>query len=509
MLAAIPVLVASLLINNIAADRSHDALQASASNRLVAIRDLTKGRIEDYFNTIHNQVLTLSEDRMVVEALQSFTESFHNYRHEVVDAVTAEKRTALEQFYKKDFSDEYKRLNNGTQANVDAWLSQLDADAVALQHHLIKANPNPLGNKHKLTDLADGSMYAEHHAIFHPIIRRYLELFEFYDIFLVDSESGDIVYSVYKELDYATSLKDGAFANTGIGEAFRKADQASSADFVTLVDFAPYPPSYEGAASFIASPIFSDGKKVGVLIFQMPIGRINKVMTHDSSWMQVGLGESGETYLVGEDTLMRSASRFLIEDKVNYLEAIKASGVPEKTVEMIESKETSIGLHPIATDGSRAALSGKTGLEIFPDYRNVSVLSAYAPVSINGVNWAIMAEIDQEKAFRAADELSTELFALTAVVTAILILLVVVIGLWVAGKFSRPIINFSRVIAEVERDADLTRTIDISSKDELGEAASAFNSMLGTFKSSMHQVSDATSQLARDLCYHGTNQSGC
>ena len=38
---------------------------------------------------------------------------------------------------------------------------------------------------------------------------------------------------------------------------------------------------------------------MGVLLFQMPIDKINAVMTSNSDWKNVGLGDSGETYLVG------------------------------------------------------------------------------------------------------------------------------------------------------------------------------------------------------------------
>jgi methyl-accepting chemotaxis protein len=44
-------------------------------------------------------------------------------------------------------------------------------------------------------------------------VRNYLEKFGYYDIFLVDPETGDIVYSVFKELDYSTSLIDGPYAH--------------------------------------------------------------------------------------------------------------------------------------------------------------------------------------------------------------------------------------------------------------------------------------------------------
>ncbi|MCP4274079.1 MAG: HAMP domain-containing protein [Gammaproteobacteria bacterium] len=495
LLTSIPVLIGSLILYSVTTTSSHEALQNSAQNNLVAIRDLTKGRIEDYFSHIRNQVLTLSNDQMVIDALQSFNAGFQNYKQEIDDDDSINKNSQLGEYYTSDFSTEYKRLNSGQQPDANSWFSQLDDSAIALQYDFIRANANPLGEKYKLHNLKNASSYAKQHSLYHHIFLDYLEKFEYYDIFLVDSKSGNIVYSVFKELDFATSLIDGPFAKTGIGALFREANKANNNNFVALEDFAAYPPSYESPASFIASPIFSGNEKIGVLIFQMPIGKINQVMTHDNNWQHVGLGESGETYLVAADAMMRSTSRFLLEDKVNYLKAISKSGVAKNTVDMIDAKNTSISFQPINTEGSRDALAGKTGFKIFPDYRDVPVLSAYAPVLIDGLDWVILAEIDEEEAFRPANELSSRLIVITSGITVILIILAAGVGFYFAGRVSNPIINFSKVISEIERDSDLTRSIDIQSKDELGDAASAFNSMLRTFQSSIHHVSDATSKV--------------
>ncbi|MEW7983841.1 MAG: hypothetical protein AB2812_14030 [Candidatus Sedimenticola endophacoides] len=102
----------------------------------------------------------------------------------------------------------------------------------------------------------------------HAIFRDFQRRFGYYDIFLVEPERGHIVYSVFKELDFATSLKDGSFAQSAIAEVFRLANQATDPDYYALTDFAPYSPSYRDPASFIASPIFDGEERVGVLIFQ-------------------------------------------------------------------------------------------------------------------------------------------------------------------------------------------------------------------------------------------------
>ena len=496
LLAAIPLITGSLVLGRVASDSSYQALQEVEKERLVAVRDATGKSIENYFTTIRNQVLVFSENSMVAEAMASFKESFRYYRDEMPTTDIESLRSELGRYYSSDFAQEFQQRNAGAQSGQAEWLAKLDADSVALQYRYIKANPHPLGEKDKLSEPDDDSMYANHHALYHPVIRSYLDKFGYYDIFLVDPETGDIVYSVFKELDYTTSLKDGVFANTGIGEVFRKANQATSADFVAISDFAPYQPSYQDPASFIASPIFDGEEKIGILIFQMPIDRINALMTHDQQWHEAGLGASGETYIVGSDKRLRSMSRFLVEDMEAYLQALEQAGVGQEVLDKIRAKATSIGLQPADTPGVAEALSGKTGFDIFPDYRDVPVLSAYAPLEIEGLDWVIMSEIDEAEAFAAAGALVDEIITTSIIIAGVLLTLAVALGFWFALSTTRPVIRFSETISQIEHDSDLTCQVDIDSRDELGTAARAFNAMLAKFRASMQQVSHSTNQLA-------------
>ncbi|RDH86218.1 MAG: methyl-accepting chemotaxis protein [endosymbiont of Escarpia spicata] len=497
ILAAVPLLAASLAIIGVATEKSHQALEEAARERLIALRDIKKSQITDYFETIRNQIHNLSRAYEVTDALQNFRSSISTYRNEIFQPDIEKYRSELAHYYSGEFTKEYKNRNRGGSANTDMLLKGLDADAVALQYQYIKANPNPLGEKDRLIDPIDGTQYGEWHAQFHPFLRDFQQRFGYYDIFLVDAETGRIVYSVFKELDFATSLKNGAYANSGIGEVFRQANQANSPDFVALSDFSPYLPSYQDQASFIASPVFdNEGGKLGVLIFQMPIDGINAVMTNDHQWKQAGLGDSGETYPVGADGRMRSNSRFLIEDKEGYLQAIRDGGLSEEIVGLIGDKGSSIGLHPIETIGAKAALAGQSGFGIFPDYRNVPVLSAYAPLSFNGLNGAIFAEIDEAEAFAASDALSKQLLLISGGIALVLIVLAIAAGVWFASRISKPILQLSRTIKDIEQNSDLTQRVAIQSSDELGMAAGAFNSLMKKFQNSLQQVNDASVQLA-------------
>jgi hypothetical protein len=118
----------------------------------------------------------------------------------------------------------------------------------------------------------------------------------------VDIKSGDIVYSVFKELDFGTSLIDGPYQNTNFAQAFNEAKTLQAGE-IALQDYQSYTPSYDAPASFAATPIYSEGERIGVMVFQMPLEPINTIMLQ-----RAGMGDSGESYLVGSDRLMRSDS---------------------------------------------------------------------------------------------------------------------------------------------------------------------------------------------------------
>ncbi len=501
LIALVPIVLISASIGWVSITSSQKTLQSEVRDRLISVREMKKEEIERYFGTLKNQVLTFSNDRMVIDAMREFNQAFRSFKEEAGLQNTTQLRSKVSRYYTGEFGPLYKKLNLGTAANVNHMLDGLDADSIAYQYAYISKNSNPLGSKDALEAADDNSKYSQLHRKFHPHIRDFLQKFEYYDIFLVDPKSGDIIYSVFKELDYTTSLNTGPYANSGIAEAFRGANNANTPDHVTLTDFAPYTPSYEAPAAFISSPIFENGKKIGVLIFQMPIDRINAIMTHNEAWADSGLGASGETYLVGKDFNMRSMSRFLIEDKTGYLDLMKETGMDSRKIEMINAKETSIGLQPVKTQGTQAALSGKTQFEIFPDYRNISVLSAYAPLDIPGLNWAIMSEIDEAEAFAAADKLAADIVKTIASTATIILILAVICGTLFARAITDPINKMVIMLKNIaEGEGDLTARLNINNNDELSTMAHWIN----TFIDKVHHVIMDISQLTTELSSSAT-----
>ena len=206
---------------------------------------------------------------------------------------------------------------------------------------------------------------------------------------------------------------------------------------------------------------------LGVLVFQMPVDRINDIMTNKQAWEEVGLGKSGETYLVGADFMLRSQSRFLIEDRENYLKAIRRSGVPAETVGRIDSLENAIGLQPVDTLGARAALDrGEVGTMTFPDYRGVNVLSAFRPLQLDELNWAIMSELDEAEAFEVFGTLRDRML----LVGSVLVALSVYLAYFASLSMTRPL----RALQDAARkltDGNLDDSIERRSGDEIGDLA--------------------------------------
>jgi len=359
-----------------------------------------------------------------------------------------------------------------------------------LQYQFITNNPFPKGEKsnYAVTDVA--SSYNTAHQLYHPIFKNYMDRFGYYDIFLISADSGHIIYSVSKEVDFATDITHGPFKNTGIADVFRKVMNSEERDCIYLEDFSPYQPSYNAPASFIASPIYDGDEKIGVLVFQLPIDRINHIMTDGYEWEKVGLGKTGETYLVGGDYLIRNQSRFLVEDFENYIKGLKSTNMPNDIISRIESLKSAIGLQPVLTEGTRSALGGATGTRIFPDYRGVEVLSSYRPLELDQVNWVIMSEIDKDEAFSAI----SVLFRRFAIWFLAIGLVVVTLSVIFARSISKPIRELTQRASDLAH-GNLDDIIILDQKDEIGVLAGNFEKMRRSLKKLITELNEINKKL--------------
>jgi len=494
-LAVIPALIIAAVITLQANHASFKALEKKSQEQLIALRELKKSQITAYLQTIDAQVKTLSANPAVVDAAAKFVHSFHSLNDRQNDFI--DDNSQLRSYYQNDFAKAFKETNTNEALETEQLLSKLDYLGVHYQSKYIANNDFALGAKDGLST-AGNSPYDQVHKDYHGMFRDYLNQFGYYDIFIVDANTGHIVYSVFKELDYATSLNTGPYANSGIARVFNKAKKLKNSEDTAMVDFDGYFPSYNQAASFIASPIGNaNGKTSAILVFQMPIDGINNTMTSNQNWQQVGLGLSGETYLVGQDQKLRSESRFLIQDRENYFQAL-AQSKSQPNLEKIKSYNSALGLQFVKTPGVNDALNGQSGFSRFADYRNVDVLSAYTQISYGDQTWALMAEMDVEEAFSDAVQLSDDLFLYSMTALLIIGIVSITIGLIIARILVTPINTLVERITDISQgEGDLTVALGLAKRqDEIGDVGKAFNQFVEKIRKIIAEIDLHASQLA-------------
>ena len=190
----------------------------------------------------------------------------------------------------------------------------------------------------------------------------------FYDLFIIH-EDGTVIYTAAKEADLGTNLVSGPYQTSGLAQLYRKA--LGSPETVMLQDFSAYAPSNNQPAAFIGETFLMGSQRV-VVAAQVSIDKINRVMQ-----IREGMGQTGETYLIGSDNLMRSDS-FLDPNHRTVIASFKGS----------------VAQNGVDTAAVKAALAGQSGIMQLNDYNDNPVISAYAPVSELGLRWGLMAEID-------------------------------------------------------------------------------------------------------------------
>ena len=220
---------------------------------------------------------------------------------------------------------------------------------------------------------------------------------------------------------------------------------------------------------FIATSVTDRQETLGILAFQVGWEFVNALMQERS-----GLGESGETYLVGPDFRLRSDSFLQLE-----------------TRSVVASFEGSIAKNGADTEVVRAALGGEIGVREVPDYRNTLVLSAFGPLGDPDLNWAVLAEIDVAEVFAPTNEMLRDLIYIGVITLAVVILATVLLSRRIIGPVSEAVARLTSAGAEI-----LAATAQQASG--AAEHSSAVTQTVSTIDE-VQRTSDQSAQFARAI----------
>ncbi|NBX66262.1 MAG: methyl-accepting chemotaxis protein [Proteobacteria bacterium] len=334
----------------------------------------------------------------------------------------------------------------------NAWNEIGTGQTETLQKLYIDENPNPVGKKEELDAAPDASTYSKLHAKYHLWFRSFLRQRGYYDIFLI-SPAGNVVYTVFKERDFATNVLNGEWKDSDIGNIFRDITAAAKAgkkDAIVYKDFKPYAPSANVPAAFIGTPVYSpDDQFLGVLVFQMPVERMNTLVQPAKH-----LGEHAEIHLLGEDKLLRNN--------------------PHGTDLSVILKEK------LETPDADLALSGKTGALLFKDELGYEAISAYRPFEFQGTKFGITMHLPLEVVTGPINNSIKRLLIIgIGVVSAIGIMVFLF-----ARSLTKPISNLEQSMGELARGNNSVNIPGLNRGDEIGDMAKA----VGVFKENAIQI---------------------
>ena len=382
------VLAAELVLGIVAYTKSAGQLVAASEDKLLALSGARRTALETYLGILREDISNMAENAQMIEA-------------------------ALDFQYTLEFGDKAKGIAKIRKAYFE---------------------DNKEGAK---LEKADGSRYSKSHARNHPVFRKFIERRGYQDLIMVDN-TGIVVYTVQKGAEYATSLTDGEWKDSILAETYQAIAKEPKAGNLVFTDIRPYAPDGGAPGGFIAAPMMDGDQFLGVLLFRMPIGRINAILQEPT-----GLGETGESYIVGSDKLMRSDLR-LQEAPTILKEQLDIPSV-------------------------EAALAGGQGVMETEGFGGHSVVAAYAPVDFMGRKWAVIAEMDEDEVLAPVDETRTFMIVATIIITAIAIGVGVLISRSIAGAIA----NMTKATTDLAH-GDLSVKVPYRKRvDEIGEMAGA------------------------------------
>ncbi len=475
-LVLISLFIVCAAILSISAYKSVEFAKETNLQKLKSITASKKLHLQDYFSSLSGMLIatanTSGDPLYYMSRYLKKLESDTTNEMNEVKADISMMRSKLLEHYRNDYlsSINYDLPNIASKKSAEEYLPKTNS-AIVAQYLYIVENDAPIGQKNQMIESKSFTTpYTLNHAKFHETYNTILNKFNLYDIFLVDKK-GNVVYSTFKEKDYATNLDKGPYSNSALADVYRKAKDLEKGQ-IAFEDFKPYEPSYNSPASFIATPVYRKKRKVGTLIMQLPVNILDSIMNFEGKFEEVGLGDTGNSYLVGKDFKLRSDYRF-----VNSLED-----------SYIKKAQTTIGLLEVKNDVVRDALSGKNGAVQTTNFRGEDTLIAFDRVKVFDSSWAIVSEKDTNEALKDIHNLIILLVAL-AVVVLIVVLLIALYTL--NNTVIKPLKDFEKGLLGffkyLNNETSEVNYLKATREDEIGDMSRAVNENIKVVQNTLDQ----------------------
>ncbi|CQR70906.1 Methyl-accepting chemotaxis protein McpA [Sporomusa ovata DSM 2662] len=213
----------------------------------------------------------------------------------------------------------------------------------------------------------------------------------------------------------------------------------------------------------ISTPVRFENRITGVLVALINIGEIEKIV------LELKAGDTGYAYVIRGDGII------IVHPNKELVNKVSSMTDPNAPPELISATEK--------------MTKGELGIVSY-GYLGTTKYLAYAPIP--GYNWSIGVNVPSR-------EVKAKLNAFTwtsLTISLIVLLIAAIIVLIVATKIATPLKKLKDAAEGIAAGDISLMSINISSKDEMGHLAHAFEMMVGNLRGLVQQINGSSEQVA-------------
>ncbi|WP_428771375.1 response regulator [Vibrio sp.] len=299
------------------------------------------------------------------------------------------------------------------------------------------------------------------HKRYHWAYQELLKRSDFDDILLVDRQ-GNVTYSIYKHDNFGTNLVSGQYRNSNLGQTFQTLTQLMENQQQGNEDYTPvilsdFQQENGKVVAWLGAPIIQQGYLHSYALFRLPNNGISKLVADNNK-------EPLRSILVGDDYL----SRTLAYDQQEI----------DKSIAVIDQ-----------------ALNGVASVGTYINTVGEKIIAAYTPISVEGIDWALVVELPEKQAFARVNQLQT----IFIVAMLIAIVLVFIASHYLSNFITAPLLKLTWAAEKVSA-GDLDETvINTERKDEIGRLAVSFERMQRSIREKINLIKQQNGELENNL----------
>ncbi|GEM_PF-388921 len=475
-------LIPALIIGIISLNYSSSSLENEIKQKLVAIRESKAYQIQDMITIMKTQVRDLAESGLATGAYINLKKGYDNYQDEIFDGDAYKAKEDIESFYNNSLIKSYN-IKNKDPLNSTYITSSLSDTSLLLQRDFIVNNTNKVGEKQKLMS-ANSSSYSTAHGQFHNDFLKYAKNYNYYDIFIVDAKTDNVIYTTYKESDFGANLKHDNFKNTPLAEVYLQSLKYKNK--VAITDIEKYWPSQNAPSQFIAHSIKIDGEVIGSLIFQVPVDKYNSIITNMFNWQDHGLGKTGENVLIGNDLYERTISRELHENREKFIKKLNANNYNADDIHYIKNQNTSALSYQFKSDFlENQVKSDKSAVVHYIDQFGQEQIGAIQKVEEDSFSWYVLSKITRDEAYSSIEVLKNIMY----VIMGISALAIIIFSFTLSTKLSNRI---SMIGSKLKKGADNV----LQSSTSIAEGSTELSTTTDQLAASVQETSSSISEIS-------------